>query len=438
MKMKQKYIIDVTQLVHWQGRLTGIPRVVEELALRFPSQKDHEVEYVSWVKEVNDMCVVDLQATLAIRGNGIEYVKQDSQGGGLVVDTYVEPTRISITRQAKSFTKKALKRMGADKMSVVVRLRERLHQANTLTYKKATVQKNDIFFIGAGEWWDENFIKLVEAYHQKGVKIVQVSHDILPIVTPQFAGHATDSLATYNSRIMPIADLVLAVSESTKRDVTKWLETKNLTVPTIEVFRLGEDFTAAEIKQPSGEDFLATQVKGNDYILCVGTVEARKNHAILYYTYKLALAKDIELPKLLIVGRRGWKTDDVYDYITNDPDIKHQLIFLQDISDEELSWLYENALFTIYPSFYEGWGMPIAESIMRGVPCLASNTSSMIEVAPGYADYFTPSSTDELLNGIIDLLRPGQLAKKRRHIKGYKSTSWDESFNQVLEKMENI
>jgi glycosyltransferase involved in cell wall biosynthesis len=258
------------------------------------------------------------------------------------------------------------------------------------------------------------------------------------MVTPQFAGHATESLATYNSRIMPIADLVLAVSESTKKDVTNWLKTKNLTIPRIEVFRLGEDFAAAEPKVPIDKQFILTGVKGGDYILCVGTIEARKNHSILYYTYKLAQAKGIELPKLLVVGRRGWRTDDIYDYITHDPDIKDQIIFLHDISDEELSWLYNNSLFTIYPSLYEGWGMPIAESIMRGVPCLASNTSSMIEVAPGYADYFTPMSTDELLNGIINMLRPGALDKKRKLIKSYKSTSWDDSFKQVQKYMEKL
>lgn len=433
-----KIVVDVTQLIHWQGRLTGIPRVVQELATRFPSQKGYDVEYASWVKEVNDMCVVDLKATLAIRGNGIEYVKHTSSGDIPVVDTYVEPTKLSLVRQGKTFAKKVLKKIGADKLPAVVRMRENLHQANVLTFKRSTLEANDILFIGAGEWWDENFIGLVEEYQRRGVKVVQVSHDILPMVTPQFAGHATESLATYNSRIMPISSLVLAVSESTKKDVTNWLKARNLTVPKIEVFRLGEDFTAAEPKVPTDKQFVSAGIKGDDYILCVGTIEARKNHAILYYTYKLAQARGVELPKLLVVGRRGWKTDDIYDYITHDPDIKDQIIFLHDISDEELSWLYSNSLFTIYPSLYEGWGMPIAESIMRGVPCLASNTSSMIEVAPGYADYFTPMSTDELLNGIINMLRPGALDKKRKLIKGYKSTSWDDSFKQVQKYMEKL
>lgn len=433
-----KFIIDVTQLVHWPGRLTGIPRVTQELAVRFPSQKKHEVVYVSWVKEVNDMCVVDLPATLAIRGNGIEYIKHTDHGDVAVTDSHVEPTRTSLERRAKDVVKKVLRRIGADDLGVVNNMRESLYKKEMQSYKRIDVEPGDVFFIAAGEWWDNNFINLVERYYTEGVRIVQISHDMLPIVTPQFAGHATDSLAQYNSRIMPIASLVLAVSESTKRDVISWLQSKGLHVPPVEVFRLGEDFTAAAPTVPSDVRFEAADLRGGDYLLCVGTIEARKNHALLYYTYKLAKARGVELPKLLIVGRRGWKTDDIYEYAQLDPEVKDSLIFMHDVSDEELSWLYENCLFTIYPSFYEGWGMPIAESIMRGAPCLASSTSSMIEVAPGFADYFTPSSTDELLNGIIGMLRPGALEEKRKHIKGYRSTSWDDSFNQVLKYVEKI
>jgi len=433
-----KYVIDVTQLVHWQGRLTGIPRVVQELAVRFPS-KDREVVFVSWVKEVNDMCEVDLDATLAIRGNGIEYVKTGTSSVKSMnaQEVVAGSSKPSFVRQSKTLVKKGLRRLGVEHSSYVTKLRKDLHQKELLTYKRLDIKKGDVFFIGAGEWWDNNFINLVLGYHERGVKVVQISHDLLPIVTPQFSGHATESISTYNSKIMPIADLVLANSEATKRDVTDWLRSKNLHVPPIEVFRIGEDFTIEAPKKPSDAAFTALNLKGNDFIISVGTIEARKNHALLYYTYKLAVSRGITLPKLLIVGRRGWMTDDIYEYITNDPQTQN-IIPLHDISDSELSWLYDNALFSIYPSFYEGWGMPIAESIMRGTPSLASNTSSMPEVAPGYAHYFNPSSTDELLDAIIAMLQPGALEKEKAKIKGFIPTSWDDSFTQVFNYLEKL
>jgi len=433
-----KYIIDVTQLVHWQGRLTGIPRVVQELAIRFPS-KDREVVFVSWVKEVNDMCEVNLDATLAIRGNGIEYVKNGTAPQVVVKpqDTIVGSSKPSLVRRSKTFTKKVLRKAGVEDSALVTKFRRDLHHKELLTYKRLSVKKNDVFFIGAGEWWDNNFIDLVLGYHQKGIKIVQISHDLLPIVTPQFSGHATESMSIYNSKIMPIADLVLANSEATKKDVAHWLTSKKLHVPKIEVFRIGEDFTIEAPVKPSDPAFSALNLKGNDFIISVGTIEARKNHALLYYTYKLAVSRGIKLPILLIVGRRGWKTDDIYEYMTNDPQTKN-IVPLHDVSDNELSWLYDHALFSIYPSFYEGWGMPIAESIMRGTPAVASNTSSMPEVAPGFANYFNPSSTDELLDVIIAMLQPGALEKEKAKIKGYVPTSWDDSFTQVFNYLENL
>ena len=434
-----KYVIDVTQLVHWEGRLTGIPRVVQELAVRFPSN-EREVVFVSWVKEVQDMCEVDLDATLAIRGNGIEYVKEGAsvESTERVLDAPVESTKLSFTRRSKTFAKKVLRRIGVEDSRFVTKFRQDLHQKEILTYKRLTIESDDVFFIGAGEWWDNNFINLVLGYNQKGVKIVQVSHDLLPIVTPQFSGHATESLSIYNSKIMPISALVLANSESTKRDLIAWLKAKNLTVPKVEVFRIGEDFTIEPPVKPSDAVFKALNLKGGDFIISVGTIEARKNHALLYYTYKLAVSRGVKLPKLLVIGRRGWKTEEIYEYITNDPATKNSLVPLHDISDAELSWLYDNALFTIYPSFYEGWGMPIAESIMRGTPALASNTSSMPEVAPGYAHYFNPSSTDELLDAIIAMLKPGAVEKDKAKIKDYTPTSWDDSFTQVFNYLEKI
>jgi len=432
-----KYIIDVTQLVHWPGMLTGIPRVTQELAIRFPGG-GREVVFVSWVKELGCMCEVDLNKTLLIRGNGIEYVKKDVSVSLVVSDVKATPPKASLMRHTKTFAKKVLHHIGADDNRVVKSLRDSLFQKELATYKKLNVSKEDIFFIPAGEWWDENFINLVLGYQKAGAKIAQLSHDLLPIVTPQFAGHATDSLSTYNSKIMPISSLVLANSQSTKNDLTKWLKSKKLSIPKIKVFRIGEDFSFDKSIKPNSEVFAATGLKGGDFIISVGTIEARKNHALIYYTYKLAKSRGIELPKLLIVGRKGWMTDEIYHYITNDPETKDDIIPLHNISDAELSWLYDNSLFSIYPSFYEGWGMPIAESIARGVPCLASNRSSMPEVAPGFANYFNPSSTDELLNGIIALLEPGRLHSEKAKLKDYKSTTWNDSFAQVMSYLEKL
>jgi glycosyltransferase involved in cell wall biosynthesis len=113
---------------------------------------------------------------------------------------------------------------------------------------------------------------------------------------------------------------------------------------------------------------------------------------------------------------------------------------MHDASDSELVWLYENAKFSVYPSFYEGWGLPVAESLIRGVPCVASNTSSIPEIAGDLVDYFSPYSPEEIMEKINRLSgSPKLLGQKSRKIKtGYKATSWDDSYKQVLAALKKI
>ncbi|MBC7943033.1 glycosyltransferase, partial [Candidatus Saccharibacteria bacterium] len=117
--------------------------------------------------------------------------------------------------------------------------------------------------------------------------------------------------------------------------------------------------------------------------------------------------------------------------MTNDPDTKDLFVFLHDASDEELSWIYDHSLFSVYPSHYEGWGLPVAESIAHGVPCIASNTSSIPEIAGDLIPYFSPTSTDECLQAICGLLDDKTLSNAKQKISAYRPTSWDETFAQI-------
>ncbi|HEX7633278.1 MAG TPA: glycosyltransferase family 1 protein [Candidatus Saccharimonadales bacterium] len=296
--------------------------------------------------------------------------------------------------------------------------------------------RGDVLFVLA-DWHgsDPEFVKYLIDLNATGVKLVQMVYDLLPIVTPQYSGHATESLTVYSKAIYPLCDLILAISQHTKKDVASWLRQNKLAIPKIEVIRLGDDFELASPVKPGNAYFDGSDKK---FLLCVGTIEARKNHTLLYYTYKLAIQKGIELPDLIIVGRRGWKSDDIYEMMTKDPEIKSKFIILEKTSDEELSWLYEHCLFNIYPSFYEGWGLPIAESIAHGAACICSNTSSMPEIAGDLITYFSPYSTEECLKAIQNILKPGAIAAAKRRIKAYRPVSWDETAALVKESIKEL
>ncbi len=440
---------DVTQLVHWDGRLTGIPRVMHEQAIRFRSQQPETV-FVGWVKELQEFVELDLDRTLHERNRGIQYLKVGQERSdpkqpeiAAAARDYKQDQQVVMRQGAIRIIKGLLRRSGRVVPGLSSRVEHHLKRARMANYKVAAYQKGDQVFIPWGEWWDDNFITKLQLWHREsGLGIVQIIHDMGPIMIPQFtgaggAGGSTKTFPKYCREVLPISDLVLCVSQNTKREATQWLKDQKLHVPRMEVFRLGDDFKVAKATEPTDDVFRKAKLKGSDYLLTVCTIEARKNHVLLYYVYKLALARGVDLPKIAIVGRRGWGTEEVYNFMTNDPAVKDKFVFLHNMGDEELSWLYSHCQLTVFPSFYEGWGIPIAESIARGVPCLCSNTTSMIEIAEGYVEHFSPSSADECLAAIQKMLIPKNLEDARERAKGYKQVSWDSSFDQVIAYLEN-
>lgn len=406
--MDSRLYIDVTQLMHWPGMLTGIPRVMNELSIRYA--KEDDVCFVVWDKRRRLYTTVRL---LPSNKTGRATFVDDDKGGIALTKSTVG--LLKKNRATRVFTKYIPGKRTAKKLL--------LSNSNN---RVAEISPGDRLLILWGEWASINFIDYVLMLNNLGVKIIQVAYDVLPLITPQYSGHSTDSMRIYNTKIMPICSLVLSISESTKRDLIAWMKSSELKVPTIKVFRLGDNFKRIKPEKPSNISI----INDERYILCVGTIEARKNHTLLYYVYKLAHDRNIRLPKLVIVGRNGWRTDDFFKIATEDPRTQDSFIFLTSTSDEELAWLYENSLFTVYPSFYEGWGLPIAESIFYGVPCISSNTSSMPEIAGDLIDYFSPVSTDECLTAICKLLKPNELKNSIKRIEKYRPTSWDDTYDQ--------
>jgi glycosyltransferase involved in cell wall biosynthesis len=413
-----KLFIDVTELAGWQGRLTGVPRVMHELSARFAASSD--TRFVTWdssLKKYHEISFSQLN------------IGQDN-----VVNT--QPLLTS--REGAAQLAKSLVAKSPAVKKVALKFRKGLssntsHDRNGAAL--AGAQKGDILFVLC-DWHgsDSVFIDALKRLNNSGVKLVHMLYDMLPLVTPQYSGHASDSLRIYSQQVYPLCDLMFSISANTKKDVINWLEHNGLEIPPIQVIRLGDDFQFAGPIKPEEAYF----AKESPFLLCVGTVEARKNHTLLYYAYKLAHSKGIDLPTMVIVGRKGWKANDIYDLITSDPETKPKFLLLGDTNDEELSWLYDNCLFSVYPSFYEGWGLPIAESLARGVPCACSNTSSMTEIADDLPYYFNPASTDECLATIENLLKPEALHEARKKIKQYKPTAWDETFSIINKQVGDL
>lgn len=423
---------DATQLVHWDGKLTGIPRVMYELAVRFHGNDN--VRFVSWVRQLKMYCEIDYQQSVVNR-KGVVYLssRDDSLSGG---GEDSGNTSISKKSVAKRVANKAINSTKYIHRQFPDAIRDSLVVKKAKSYRAVSLVAGDSVFIPWGEWWDNAFLDMLAQAQSGGVKLSTFIHDVGPMVVPHLSGNSS-SLAKYCAKIVPVCEEVFVNSKFTGKTLRGWLVDNGYNTPNISVVTLGDDFTSSKPKTPSDDNFLQASLKGGDYILTVGTVEIKKNHIFYYYVYKLAAEKGIDLPPLVIAGRRGWSADTNISIMQTDPALKDKFIFLFDTSDEELTWLYEHSLFTVFASMYEGWGLPLSESLYRGVPVISARSTSLMEIGEGMIDRFTQASTDECLELIQRMLDKNYLAGKRNQIKKYKPATWDKCYEDIAKALKS-
>ncbi len=419
--------LDLTDLFEWNGYFTGIQRVTYNYAARFHNRGakffvysrlyDRFIEIpfalVEELKQASDSAM----PTVTKRQQLKKKLRRNYDKLPGAVRVMSTPALRQGNKVFRKFAAMALDRQGRD------------HLLRKLP-KAQFGQKDTILLLGAG-WNSKDMISKVATQKQAlDLKVMLHLNDILPVYQPHlFAKELPGLFIKYLDRALAIADKVTVISNATKSDVAKYCKQHDLQTPPILVIRLGEDITtAAPIKpQPPVAD---------KFILCVGTFEIRKNYQLLYQTLKLAQSEDKELPQIIVAGRKGWLTKDLQYVIEHDPDTAGKFVLLENMSDANLSWLYENCLFTIFSSLAEGWGLPIAESLHHGKFCLSSNTSSMPEIAGDQIDYFNPYDSRECLDKILEYADKSKAELHARVQKTYKPYSWDASFAD-LEKIVN-
>lgn len=221
-----------------------------------------------------------------------------------------------------------------------------------------------------------------------GIKVVGMCYDLIPVKFPYFleTGHSK-IFSRFIIDMARCADKILCISQSTLHDLEQFLSTANEHCPRLEIIRLG-----SEIEAQTGA--ISRQVRTicrNPYILFVANIEPRKNHEILYRAYKKLVEEgQRHLPRLVLVGRMGAGTDFLPSDLRLDQSINGLILMLNHVSDAELSYLYRHTLFTVFPSLYEGWGLPVAESLANGKFCIASSASSLPEVGGDLVEYLDP------------------------------------------------
>jgi glycosyltransferase involved in cell wall biosynthesis len=290
-----------------------------------------------------------------------------------------------------------------DWQRVLEELRLQTEQAKRLVFRRGA------YLINLGtSWWLQNYFLNVRAAKARyGIRYVPYVHDCIPIMTPEHCVEGlTRDFITWALGAFQHADHIIVNSKATATDVKLVAGQLGHTIEEPNVVTLDADYRAANAGLPpelgsagNTDIFLKHDIRPDEYVLFVSTIESRKNHIMAFAAW-LALAKKHGLrrvPKLVCVGNRGWLNDAVYAKLNASKILQQKVTLLSRISDPDLELLYRNCLFTLYPSSYEGWGLPVTESLCFGkVPVLADG-SSLPEAGGEFGEYFDLGSETALL-----------------------------------------
>jgi glycosyltransferase involved in cell wall biosynthesis len=272
------------------------------------------------------------------------------------------------------------------------------------------------YLVNVGTSWGflNYFMTLREIKRRSQVRYVPLVHDCIPLLYPEFCNpNLVSDFINWITHMIGHADLILTNSENTRKDVVKVAEDLGMMLPPTAVIRLNgeykEHLVAADpdIDRATQTALSPRNLDVEDFVLFVSTIEPRKNHtlALNAWSRMLKTRPAGTVPRLVCVGGSGWMNEAFHQRLERDRALHERVVVMQDVTDDVLRALYRRCLFTIFPSLYEGWGLPISEALAHGKVPLVSRVSSHGEAGGEHAVYFdlgAESDFDAGLKSLID------------------------------------
>ena len=267
--------------------------------------------------------------------------------------------------------------------------------------------------------------QILSAY-RRGLTVATMVHDLIPLVRPDLCpDQAPLEFYDWLEDTLDFTTYYLANSEATRRDLQVFLEKRGAS-QSIKVVPLAQDrVLGPSIMIPKGplldrldnelysaaHAFAAVnnevrRLSAMRYVLCVGSMEARKNNWRMLHAWDL-LRRNLtidQVPRLVFAGKSGWMNDDFENFLTSSGHLDGLVVRVEGPSDRDLDVLYSNCLFTVMPSLYEGWGLPVGESLSYGKTAVISQTTSLPEVGGDMVRYCDPQSIVSIMEACRDLL----------------------------------
>ena len=251
-------------------------------------------------------------------------------------------------------------------------------------------------------------------------------HDLIPIEFPEYAlPGQNDKHRRRIESAAALADAVIVNSAVTREGFAPYLARAGRAPPVV-VAPFGVELTAGPPVEPP-------PVKP-PYFVCVGTIEARKNHLLLLNLWR-QLADELgdAAPRLVLIGQRGWETESAIDMLERCPALRGLVFECANVPDDEAARLVQAARALLLPSFAEGFGFPMVEALALGVPVLCSNLAALRENGGDVPEYLDPLDGVGWRSAVIDYALPAspRRAAQLRRLLGWTPPSWQDHFAAV-------
>lgn len=263
-----------------------------------------------------------------------------------------------------------------------------------------------------------------------GLRPIFFLHDLIPITYPEYSrpGEANK----HWQRLMTMAACARAIvvnSSATQTAYAEWMRAEGLRLPPCVVAPLAP----ANLPSPSGMQPLV-----GPYFVVLGTIEPRKNHLLLLHLWRELVAEfGNAAPKLVVIGQRGWECEQVIDMLERCEALRGFVEERSGCTDAELATWLHHAQALLFPSFAEGYGIPLVEALSLGVPVIASNLPVFRELAADIPLYLDPLDGPGWKRAVMAFASPGSVEREsqRARMAGWQAPTWSQHFDRVEELM---
>lgn len=313
--------------------------------------------------------------------------------------------------------------------------------ANRFTFDALSAKETPVVFgpgdllVMADECWNYQAWQAAALARAHGATAVLVVYDLIPLRQPQYCVPLfTRAFRPWLLNMIANCDAIMCISRATALDFQGFCQEQGVAQPPTSHFRLGCDISAdggttGDVRPEVAE--FANQ--SSPWFAVVGTIEARKNHALLLRVFELLWARGVDV-RLFVAGRPHPECADLVNRMLRHPEQGRRLLTLLDATDGEVSLAYSRCRALLFPSLAEGFGLPLVEARARGCTVIASALPALLELRDDGVQFFKTDCAEELEALILEQA----CAAGRVQPQPARTFTWRESATELLAQVRGL